>query len=40
MSTLDTRREQMFPKLEPRGIDRIAVLGEGSALCRGEAGQI
>ncbi|MEA2962685.1 MAG: hypothetical protein QOI46_2783, partial [Alphaproteobacteria bacterium] len=23
MSTIDTRREQMFPKLEPREIDRL-----------------
>jgi hypothetical protein len=28
MSTIDTRREQMFPKLEPREIDRLRRFGE------------
>ena len=35
MSTIDTRREQMFPKLEPREIDRLRRFGDGSALFRG-----
>jgi thioredoxin reductase (NADPH) len=28
MSTIDTRREQMLPKLEPREIDRLRRFGE------------
>ena len=28
MSTIDTRREQMFPKLQPREIDRLRRFGE------------
>ena len=27
MSTIETRREQMFPQLDPAEIDRLAVLG-------------
>ena len=35
MSMVDTRREQMFPKLEPREIDRLRRFGDASALCPG-----
>jgi thioredoxin reductase (NADPH) len=28
MSTIDTRREQMFPKLEPGEIDRLRRFGQ------------
>ena len=35
MSTIDTRREQMFPKLEPREIDRLRrVWGRSALFCR------
>ena len=34
MSTIDTRREQMFPKLEPREIDRLRRFGKFGAMPR------
>src|SRR5882757_778898 len=37
MSTIDTRREQMFPKLEPREIDRLRRFGEVRHYAAGEA---
>src|SRR3981189_229531 len=37
MSTIDTRREQMFPKLEPREIDRLRRFGEVRRYAAGEA---
>ncbi|MGZ3297330.1 MAG: FAD-dependent oxidoreductase, partial [Xanthobacteraceae bacterium] len=37
MSTIDTRREQMFPKLEPREIDRLRRFGEVRRYTAGEA---
>ena len=37
MSTIDTRREQMFPKLEPREIDRLRRFGEIRRYAAGEA---
>ena len=36
-STIDTRREQMFPKLEPREIDRLRRFGEVRRYAAGEA---
>src|SRR6267143_812767 len=37
MSTIDTRREQMFPKLEPREIDRLRRFGQVRRYGAGEA---
>ena len=37
MSTIDTRREQMFPKLEQREIDRLRRFGEVRRYAAGEA---
>src|ERR1700730_5519020 len=37
MSTIDTRREQMLPKLEPREIDRLRRFGEIRRYVAGEA---
>jgi thioredoxin reductase (NADPH) len=37
MSTIDTRREQMFPKLEPREIDRLRRFGRVRRYAPGEA---
>jgi len=37
MSTIDTRREQMFPKLEPREIDRLRRFGTIRRYATGEA---
>jgi thioredoxin reductase (NADPH) len=37
MSTIDTRREQMFPKLEPREIDRLRRFGDVRRYSTGEA---
>src|SRR5258706_8071570 len=37
MSTIDTRREQMFPKLEPREIDRLCRFGEVRHYAAGDA---
>src|ERR1700720_4245328 len=37
MSTIDTRREQMFPKLQPREIDRRRRFGEVRRYAAGEA---
>jgi thioredoxin reductase (NADPH) len=37
MSTIDARREQMFPKLEPREIDRLRRFGEVHRYAAGEA---
>src|SRR5258707_11700378 len=37
MSTIDTRREQMFAKLEPREIDRLSRFGEVRRYAAGEA---
>src|SRR6202023_3573221 len=37
MSTIDTRREQMFPKLQPREIDRLRRFGEGRRYSAGAA---
>ena len=37
MSIIDTRREQMFPKLEPREIDRLRRFGEVRRYATGEA---
>src|SRR5258707_2852266 len=37
MSTIDTRREQMFPKLEPLEIDRLRRFGEVRRYAAGEA---
>jgi thioredoxin reductase (NADPH) len=37
MSTIDTRREQMFPKLEPREIDRLRRFGEVRHYAAGDA---
>ena len=37
MSTIDARREQMFPKLEPREIDRLRRFGEVRRYAAGEA---
>jgi thioredoxin reductase (NADPH) len=37
MSTIDARREQMFPKLEPREIDRLRRFGEVHRFAAGEA---
>src|SRR4030088_2011365 len=37
MSTIDTRREQMFAKLEPREIDRLRRFGEVRRYAAGEA---
>ena len=37
MSTIDMRREQMFPKLEPREIDRLRRFGEVRRYAAGEA---
>jgi thioredoxin reductase (NADPH) len=37
MSTIDTRREQMFPKLDPREIDRLRRFGEVRRYTAGEA---
>src|SRR5258708_17355061 len=36
MSTIDTRREQMFPKLEPREIDRLRRCGKVRRYAAGE----
>jgi thioredoxin reductase (NADPH) len=36
MSTIDARREQMFPKLEPREIDRLRRFGEVHRYAAGE----
>src|SRR5258706_9523631 len=37
MSTIDTRREQMFPKLAPQEIDRLRRFGEVRHYAAGEA---
>ena len=37
MSTIDKRREQMFPKLEPREIDRLRRFGDVRRYSAGEA---
>ena len=37
MSTIDTRREQMFPKLDPREIDRLHRFGLVRRYAAGEA---
>jgi hypothetical protein len=37
MSTIDTRREQMLPKLEPRALDRLRRFGEIRRYAAGEA---
>jgi len=37
MSTIETRREQMFPKLEPREIDRLRRFGDVRRYSAGEA---
>jgi thioredoxin reductase (NADPH) len=37
MSTIDTRREQMFPKLDPREIDRLRRFGLVQRYAAGEA---
>ena len=37
MSTIDMRREQMFPRLEPREIDRLRRFGEVRRYAAGEA---
>ena len=37
MSTIDTRREQMFPKLMPHEIDRLRRFGEVRHYTAGEA---
>src|SRR3954453_7896399 len=37
MSTIDTRREQMFPKLEPHEIDRLRRFGTVRRYAAGEA---
>src|ERR1700720_3892754 len=37
MATIDTRREQMFPKLEPHEIDRLRRFGEVRCYRAGEA---
>jgi thioredoxin reductase (NADPH) len=37
MSTIDTRREQMFPRLEPREIDRLRRFGKVRRYAAGEA---
>ena len=37
MSTIDTRREQMFPKLEPREIDRLRRFGDVRRYSASEA---
>src|SRR3981189_93643 len=37
MSTIDTRREQMFAKLQPREIDRLRRFGEVRRYSAGEA---
>ncbi len=37
MSTIDARREQMFPKLEPREIDRLRRFGTVRRYAPGEA---
>jgi thioredoxin reductase (NADPH) len=37
MSTIDTRREQMFPKLQPREVDRLRRFGEVRRYAAGEA---
>jgi thioredoxin reductase (NADPH) len=37
MSTIDARRDQMFPKLEPREIDRLRRFGEVRRYASGEA---
>src|SRR5258706_4100237 len=37
MSTIDTRREQMFPKLAPQEIDRLRRFGEVRRYAAGEA---
>ena len=37
MSTIDTRREQMFPRLEPREIDRLRRFGDVRRYAAGEA---
>jgi len=37
MSTINTRREQMFPKLEPREMDRLRRFGEVRRYAAGEA---
>ena len=37
MSTIDTRREQMFPKLDPGEIDRIRRVGLVRRYAAGEA---
>jgi hypothetical protein len=37
MSTIDTRREQMFPKLEPHEIDRLRRFGTVQRYAAGEA---
>ena len=37
MSTIDTRREQMFPKLEPGEIDRLRRFGQVRRYAAGEA---
>src|SRR4030081_1270574 len=36
MSTIDTRREQMFPKLEPQEIDRLRRFGEVRRYAAGD----
>ena len=37
MSTIDTRREQMFPKLTPHEIDRLRRFGQVRRYAAGEA---
>jgi thioredoxin reductase (NADPH) len=37
MSTIDTRREQMFPKLTPHEIDRLRRFGEVRHYAAGDA---
>jgi thioredoxin reductase (NADPH) len=37
MSTIDTGREQMFPKLEPGEIDRLRRFGQVRRYAAGEA---
>jgi thioredoxin reductase (NADPH) len=37
MSTIDSRREQMFPKLTPQEIDRLRRFGENRHYAPGDA---
>ena len=36
MATIDSRREQMFPKLRPQEIDRLRRFGRGCRYAAGE----